>query len=210
MAIQYGFSPFYMKMLTRCALAKRDKELQDRYTTLLHHLPFYGGWQPAPISKKVKELQNCFPDEITGIENSDSYIVNSISFWNDSDSKIASEQTLFYAMLSCDSRRFWPALRKYLKLHEGEDFPVHAQEAYILFMDKAPEEKRMMLPVEEDIYNRYKQFREVLSQRMKPGLTFGEVAEDMREEWGDTYWYYYIFGRQYSNPVNRQHNEVQS
>ncbi len=210
MAIQYGFSPFYMKMLSRCALAKRDKELQDRYTTLLHHLPFYGGWQPAPISKKVKELQNCFPDEITGIENSDSYIVNSISFWNDSDSKIASEQTLFYAMLSCDSRRFWPALRKYLKLHEGEDFPVHAQEAYILFIDKAPEEKRMMLPVEEDIYNRYKQFREVLGQRMKPGLTFGEVAEDMREEWGNTYWYYYIFGRQYSNPVNRQHNEVQS
>ena len=67
-----------------------------------------------------------------------------------------------------------------------------------------------MLPVEEDIYNRYKQFREVLGQRMKPGLTFGEVAEDMREEWGNTYWYYYIFGRQYSNPVNRQHNEVQS
>ena len=77
-------------------------------------------------------------------------------------------------------------------------------------MDKAPEEKRMMLPVEEDIYNRYKQFREVLSQRMKPGLTFGEVAEDMREEWGDTYWYYNIFGRQYSNPVGRKHNEVQS
>ena len=138
-AIQYGFSPFYLKMLSRYALANKDKELMERYITLLHHQTFYDDWQPAPISKKVKELQNCFPDELTGVENSDSYIVNSISLWHDSDSKVASEQALLYAMLSCDSHRFWPALRNYLKLHEGEDFPVHAQEAYILFMDKAPE-----------------------------------------------------------------------
>jgi len=209
-AIQYGFSPFYLKMFSRCALANKDKELVERYTTLLHHQPFYGDWQPAPVTEKIKELEKAYPDEITGVENSDSYIVNSISLWYDSDSKVASEQALLYAMLSCDSHRFWPSLRNYLKMHEGEDFPVHAQEAYILYMDKAPEEKRMMLPVEEDIYNRYKQFREVLGQRMKPGLTFGEVAEGIREEWGDTYWYYYIFGRQYSNPVSRQHNEVQS
>jgi len=210
MAIQYGFSPFYMKMLSRCALAKRDKELQDRYTTLLHHLPFYDGWQPAPISKKVKELQNCFPDEITGIENSDSYIVNSISFWYDSNSKVASEQALFYAMLSCDSRRFWPALRHWVKQHMNEEFPLHAQEAYILFMDKAPEEKRIMLPVEQTVYERYKKFWETMGQKVKPGLKLGTVAEDMREEWGDTFWYYYIFVRHYSNNVKRQHNEVQS
>ena len=209
-AIQSGFCPFYLKTLSRCALAKGDKELIERYTTILHHHPFYGNWQPALVTETVKSLQDCFPDEITGVENSDSYIVNTISAWSDSVSKVASEQALFYAMIHCDSHRFWPALRNYLKLHEGEDFPVHAQEAYILFMDKAPEEKRMMLPVEEDIYNRYKQFKKVLSQRMKPGLTFGKVAESMREEWGDTYWYYYIFGRQYSNPVSRKHNEVQS
>ena len=209
-AIQTGFSPFYLKILARCALAKGDKELEERYTMLLHHMPFYGDWQPAPVTEKVKSLQDCFPDELTGVENSDSYIVNSISFWYDSDSKVASEQALLYAMLSNDSHRFWPSLRNYLKLHEDEDFPVHAQEAYILFIDKAPEEKRMMIPVEEDIYNRYKQFRKVLSQRMKPGLTLGEVAENMREEWGDTYWYYNIFGRQYSNNMKRQHHEVQS
>ena len=209
-AIQVGFSPFHLKMLSRCAFAVGDKELVKRYTTLLHHLPFYGNWQPAPVTQKIKELEKAYPDELTGVENSDSYIVNTVSLWSDSISKVASEQALFYAMLSCDSHRFWPSLRRYLTLYEGEDFPVHAQEAYILFMDKAPEEKRMMIPVEEDIYNHYKQFQKVLSQRVKPGLKLGKVAEDMREEWGDTYWYYYFFGRQYSNAVNRKHNEVQS
>ena len=209
-AIQSGFSPFYLKVLARCALAKGDKELVERYTTLLHHLPFCGDWQPAPVTEKIKSLQGCFPDEITGVENSDSYIVSVISLWSDSDSKVASEQALLYAMMRCDSRRFWAALRNFVKLHMNEEFPVHAQEAYILYMDKAPEEKRMMLPVDQAIYERYKQFWEVMGQKVKPGVKLGTVAEEMREEWGDTYWYYNIFGRKYSNAVIRQHNEVQS
>ena len=209
-AIQSGFSPFYLKVLARCALAKGDKELEERYTTLLHHLPFYSSWKPSPVSEKVNSLQSCFPDEITGVDNSDSYIVNIISLWSESDSKVASEQALLYAMMRCDSRRFWAALRNFVKLHMNEAFPVHAQEAYILYMDKAPEEKRMMLPVDQAVYERYKQFWDALGQKVKPGMKLSMVAEEMREEWGDTYWYYNIFGRQYSNAVIMKHHDVQS
>ena len=194
-AIQAGFSPFYLKMLSRCALAKGDKQLVERYTTILHHRPFYGDWQPAPVTAKIMELQKCYPDEITGVENSDSYIVNSISYWYESDSKVASEQALFYAMMRCDSRRFWPALRKYVKLHMEEEFPLHAMEAYILYMDKAPEEKRMMLPVEQSVYERYKQFWATLERKAKPGMEIETIGEEMRKDFGDTYWWYNIFGR---------------
>ena len=210
MGIQTGFSPFYLKMLSRCAQATGDKELLERYTTLLHHHPFYGNWQPAPVAQKVNELKNAYPDELSGVENTDSYIINSISLWYGVDNKVASEQALFYSMLRCDSHQFWPSLRKYLKMHDGEDFPMHAQEAYILFMDKAPEEKRMMIPVEETIFYRYKKFSEAMAKLVKPGKTIGQVAEQMSGEWGDTYWYYYFFGRQYSNIVDRKDHEVQS
>ena len=194
-AIQAGFSPFYLKNLSRCALAVGDKKLVERYTTILHHRPFYGDWQPAPVTAKIKELQKCYPDEITGVENSDSYIVNSISLWYESDSKVASEQALFYAMMRCDSRRFWPALRKYVKLHMDEEFPLHAMEAYILYMDKAPEEKRMMLPVEQSVYERYKKFWATLESKARPGMTIETIGEEMRKEFGDTYWWYNLFGR---------------
>ena len=209
-AIQSGFSPFYLKVLARCALAVGDEKLVERYTTLLHHLPFYGSWQPAPVTAKIKELQKCYSDELTGVDNSDSYIVNIISLWYNSDSKTASEQALLYAMMRCDSRRFWSSLRNFVKLHMNEAFPVHAQEAYILYMDKAPEAKRMMLPVDEKIYERYKKFWEVLGQKVKPGIKLGTVAEEMLDEWGDTYWYYNIFGRQYSDAVLMKHHEVHS
>ena len=194
-AIQAGFSPFYLKVLARCGVAMGDKELVERYTTLLHQMPFYGDWQPAPVTEKIKELEKAYPDEITGVENSDSYIVNGISLWSDSDSKVASEQALLYAMLRCDSRRYWAALRNYVKLHLDETFPLHAMEAYILYMDKAPEEKRMMLPVEKSVYERYKQFWAALESHAKPGMTIEEVGEMMRAEYGDTYWWYNIFGR---------------
>jgi len=193
--VQYGFSPFYLKILVRCALAKGDKELIERYTTLLHHLPFYGNWQPASVTKTVGELQKSYPDEVTGVENSDSYIVSSVSMWYESDIKVASEQALFYSMISCAPKRFWPSLRKYMKLHMDDYFPLHAQEAYILYMDRAPEEKRMMIPVEQPVYERYKQFREAMGRMVKPGMKVGELGEKMNKEWGDTYWWYYFFGR---------------
>lgn len=194
-AIQAGFSPFYLKMLARCALACGDQKLMERYTTLIHKMPFYGNWQPAPVTEKVKELQKSYPDEITGVERSDSYLVNSISLWYKSDSKVASEQALLYAMLRCDSRRFWESLRSFVRLHMNEVFPLHAQEAYILFMDKAPEKKRMMIPVNQAIYERYKQFWKVLEEKAQPGKTVYKLGEEMRKEFGDTYWWYNVFGR---------------
>ena len=196
-AIQAGFSPFYLKMLARCALAVGDMKLVERYTTLLHRLPFCGDWQPAPVTQKVRELEKAYPDELTGVENSESYIVNTVSLWSDSVSKAASEQALFYAMLRCDSRRFWPSLRNYVKTHMDEEFPVHAQEAYILFMDKAPEKRRMMLPVEESVFERYKKFWDALKRLARPGAILKDVGEQMRGEFGDTYWWYNIFGRKY-------------
>ena len=198
-AIQRGFSPFYLKMLSRCALATGENKQLERYTTLLHHHPFYSNWQPAPVIEKVKELQKSFPDEITGVENSDSYIVNSICRWYESDCKVASEQALLYSMLRCDSRRFWPSLRNFVQLHLNEEFPLHAMEAYILFMDKAPEEKRMMLPVEQSVFDRYKQFWKTLEEKAKPGMTLDQAGEELREEFGDTYWWYNLFGRK---PIN--------
>lgn len=208
--IQAGFSPFYLKMLSRCSLATGEKKLVEYYTNLVNHNLFYNNWKPAPVTSKISELANSYPDELTGVENSDSYIVNGISLWYEADSKVASEQALFYSMLRCDSRRFWASLRQYVKMHLNEQFPVEAQEAYILFIDKAPEEKRMMLPVEQSVYGRYKKFWESLENRVKPNLSLEQVGEEMREEWGDTYWWYNIFGRKIFIPNGNIYNEVAS
>lgn len=195
-AVATGFSPFYMKMLSRCARATGEEKLMKRYTSLLHHNLFYGNWQPAPNTEIINELQNSFVDEINGVEvNCDNYIIDSFSLSSDTVSKVASEQALFYSMIRCDSRRFWASLRKYVKLNPNANFPLHAQEAYIMYMDKAPEEKRMMLPIEQSIYDRYKQFWNAIESSAKRGVKIEEIGSRMRGEWADTYWYYNIFGK---------------
>ena len=195
--IQYGFSPFLLKTLSRCALAVGDGNLVERYTTILHHHPFYGNWQPAPVTEIIKKQQKAYPDELTGVENSDSYIVNSISLWSDSISKVVSEQALLYSMIRCDSRRFWASLRNFVKSHMDEEFPLHAQEAYILYMDKAPEKKRIILPISQAVYDRYKQFWDTMEKRAKPGMNLESLGEQLREEFGDTYWWYNLFGKKF-------------
>ncbi len=192
-AEQTGFSPIYLKMMTRNAFANGETNLVERYKTMLHGHPYYRNWQPAPVTKNIQELSKSYPDELSGVENSYSYITNSICFWNHCDSKVASEQALFYAMMRCDSRQFWEMLRQYLKLHVGEEFPLHAQEAFIMFTDKSPEEKKLKIPVSQDVYNRYKRFWEDLENFVKSGINKNEIKKKMNAEYGDTYWYYNIF-----------------
>ena len=195
-AVATGFSPFYLKILARCARATGEEKVVERYTTLLHHHPFYAHWQPAPISGKVSELQNAFADDINGVDNNcEGYIIYNFSHASGTDSRTVSEQALFYSMIRRDSRCFWASIRNYVKLHPDEAFPLHAQEAYIMYMDKAPEEKRIMLPVEQQVYDRYKKFWETLEKQAKPDVKLEKIGEDMRREWGGTYWWYNIFGR---------------
>jgi len=195
-AVATGFSPFYMKMISRCARATGEDKLDERFTTLLQHHPFYSDWQPTPMTGIVKDLQQSFGDEINGVENNcERYIIDDLSISSNTESKVVSEQALFYAMMRCDSHRFWASLRNYVKLHMDESFPIHAQEAYIMYMDKAPEEKRMMLPVEQTVYDRYKQFWETLENLVKRGAKQEEISEKMRNQWKETYWYYNIFAR---------------
>ena len=194
-AVQSGFSPCYLKMLLSCATANGETELVNRYEAHLKNQLFYSDWQPNPMNKNIKELHNSYPDELTGVENSDSYLVNSLSLWYDADSKLASEQALFYSMMRCDSRRFWASLRNYIKFHTNEVFPLHAMEAYLMYFDKAPEEKKMKLPVSQDVYDHYNKFWTTLETLIKSGMDRNKIPEQMRSEFGDTYWYYNVFRR---------------
>ena len=194
-AVATGFSPFYMKLLARSARATEEEKLVDRFTFLLHQHPFYGNWQPAVITEKVSELHQSFADEISGVDNNcEGYIIDNFSLSSTNNHKIVSEQALFYSMIRCDSHRFWASLRNYVELHPDAHFPLHAQEAYIMYLDKAPEEKRMMLPVEQSVYDRYKQFWVALEGYIKQGLKPEEISSKMCGQWKETYWYYNIFG----------------
>ena len=52
-----------------------------------------------------------------------------------------------------------------------------------------------MIPVNEDLYKRYKDFWKTLGELLQSGKSREAVAEQMRLGYGDTYWYYNLFSR---------------
>ena len=112
--------------------------------------------------------------------------------------------------MRCDSRRFWASLRNFVKSHMDEEFPVHAQEAYILYMDKAPEQKRIFLPIQQAVYDRYTQFWKAIESFAVPGMKIDEVGEKLRKDFGDTYWWYNLFGKKFFIAQGRFDNEIPS
>lgn len=193
-AVPTGFSPFYMKLISRCAKVTGEEKLEERFTHLLRRKMFYEEWQPAPTSEAAVHLGRSFADELYGVENNcERYVIDNLSALSDSTNKAVSEQALFYSMIRRDSQRFWLSLRNYVKSHKDGVFPLHAMEAYIMYMDKAPEKKRIMLPVEQDVYDRYKKFWTTLDGHFKNGTSIQDIPEKMYGEFGDTYWYYNVF-----------------
>ena len=65
-----------------------------------------------------------------------------------------------------------------------------------------------MLPVEQSVYERYKQFWASLESKAKPGMTLEKIGEEMRKDFGDTYWWYNVFGRKPINVRGKIGNEI--
>ena len=77
-------------------------------------------------------------------------------------------------------------------------------------MDKAPEQKRIFLPIQQAVYDRYTQFWKTLEGLAAPGMNNEEVGEKMRTDFGDTYWWYNIFGRKMFIVQRKIDNELPS
>ena len=57
----------------------------------------------------------------------------------------------------------------------------------------------MMMPVSQEIYDRYQDFWDTLEPLVRSGVDKNSIPAKMHEEFGDTYWYFNLFGRKIVN-----------
>lgn len=194
-AVPYGFSPFYLKALARCAEATGEKELAHRYITRLHGLTFYKDWQPAPTSPITKELLAVEADALENDENNcERFILRTFAQKHYIKSKNYSELSLVYTMLSRTPNDFWAAFYDYVATHPG-NIPTQYEEAFCLFMDKVPVQFPLKVNISPATIQRYKQFWDVGNGYAQSGLDESAVRETMRADWATTYWWFNSFGR---------------
>lgn len=195
-AISYGYSPYYIKNLARCAETTGEKKLAKRHTTLLNRQLFYGDWKPAPASAIVKELQTSFLDALDSDDNScELYLPALFSKARKADSKLISELSLFYSMILRNPERFSSAFYDYAKLCPEDYVPVDYEEAYCLFVDKNPDKFPYRVQVSPATMENYRKFWDNGNRYAEYGYDLEGLADVMFNEWGGTYWWYNAFGR---------------
>lgn len=194
--VAYGYSPFYLQTLVRCAQASGETALMQRYLRLLHGMTYYSNWQPKPVTRIVQDLRTAFVDVIDADNNScERYLIDIFSRAFGSDDVLVQELNLFYAMLYGDPARFWPAMVTYVAAHPHEPLPQHYQEAHALFQDHYPAELPFGINVPQIAVDGYQAFRQHYAACKNAGADKNTIAEAMRQQWGKTFWWHYYFGR---------------
>lgn len=195
-SVQYGFSAYYMKVLTRCAAATGEKKLEKRYTNFLHDMLFYKDWKTKPVSSCTKELSKVSGDILGWDENTcERYIIGSFMRARHPKSPLLTEVSLFYSLISRSPVNFWESFYNYVNTHKGKGIPKEYEEAYIVYTDNTNELSTIHIEPKGESIARYKKFWADIDGYNKMHMDEPAIGEATKEYWGDTFWWYVAFGR---------------
>ena len=208
--VEFGFKVSDLKTLIKCALVSGEFNAAKKYINLLSQTTFHKDEakrleeycrdpqliDKSPEFKVVKELYTHGTEDLdsdTGL--CEMYLLHHFSNTMNIDSRILQEVTLNYALISKDIQLFWPRFFQYANLHEGEEMPIHYQEAAYLYgnLESTSFDISKMPFDKQKIKQRYTQFNSIAQYNIKKGMSEQQVAEILKPTFGDTFWWFYFF-----------------
>ena len=205
--VENRFNISEYKTLIRCSLIAHEYEAAQKYINILKQTLFYKDWAEhyetmigdsvkianAPEFKNICELYKHFTDVIDGDEGLiEPYLMGWFGNTQNKKSKYLQELTLIFAMLSKESKLFWPKFALYDYLHKNEETPIHYQEAAYLY--SILDNIKISYPFDQNkIINRYESFAQITRSMLDQGMTEAQVGEATKDLYGDTFWWFYFF-----------------
>lgn len=200
--VEYGWRVEHLKYMARCALLTGDRNAMLKYTGLLKHTLFHGGWAQwaetllldAKLRQKDREtgpVMNMmrYPDMVGSDHGyAENYVMNHLSQM-DSDDPTFQEQCLLATLWKKNSRQFWRRFATYLQLHKGEPIPRYYQEAACLYATTQPPAP-IEVPIDEGIQKSLQAFMQLLQQY--DGMSLEQVRSALSPMYGDTYFFEYF------------------
>lgn len=213
--VESGFSYQYLKIMSLCALVNGEYDAARKYLNILTRTIYYKEWaedylavcdKPKLISQhheldKIRELHRNIQHDVLDSDDSviENYITHYFAGTMNKDSKYLQELTLIYAMVTQDIQAFWPRFFAYATLHQGEDMPIHYQEAAYLYGNLEHNVDISFMPFDEEkIKNRYKAFMGEAETIKQQGASEDVLRARLKSSYGDTFWWFYFFCRNIS------------
>lgn len=196
LAVPYGFSPYYLKTLARCAMATGEKQLAKRYTDRLNRLTFYSDWNPAKPSAVARELLKLFPDVLDADDNNcERFLIKTFNNVRFSKNRLVTELALLHSIILRDASTFCPLFYDYAKDYKGEYLPLAYEEAYCLFYERYPDRFPYRAKIRPSTLENYKQFMAEGNACGQYASSDEEIGQQLYANWGGTYWWFNAFGR---------------
>lgn len=213
--VEIGFCYDFLKIMSTCALVNGEYDAARKYLTILSRTLYYKEWaedylkvcdNPKLIDKhheldNIRDLQKNILHDVLDSDNTiiENYIIHYFSGTMNKDSKYLQELTLVYSMVTQDIQTFWPKFFAYAVLHQGEEMPIHYQEAAYLYGNLEHGVDISTMPFDkEKVVDRYAAFMAEAQSLAQQGMSEEAMKVRLRSSYGDTFWWFYYFCRHIS------------
>lgn len=186
--VEYGLSPYFLKLMYRCALANNEKALALKYRKLLSGYLFYQDFSVSASELKAVAMFHTNHDELTNDRGySEAYLMQRLSGEQYSHAK-PQQLAVFYAMLKRDGKAFARATAVLDSLTHGAPLPKHFVEAQAVFAEKG-----FVAQPEGDVQKAFDTYCLKLENLIRNGASREDIAMALYPEYGNTYWWFYDF-----------------
>ena len=212
-AVEFGWRVEYLKHAVRAMLLSGEYRVAQRYIDILKRTMFHASWaeemeafiKNTELISKDSEFAlplelSCYPDALEVDESFvEVYLMNGFKNIYPDVSKEYLEIALNFAMTRKDAKIFWVVLDRYLRVVNPKTLPRHFQEAFLLFYNI---DKGKTITVSKEFFDRFiskqtdRRFNAFIKKTTKyKGMKEAEMAKYFKDEYGDTYFYFYFFVR---------------
>lgn len=207
-SVEYGWKVEYLKHAVRSLIAQREYTLARRYINMLKKTLFHRGWakdQEKYLDNHDLALRSpeyivpiqmcCYPDMLE-VDGSfiEVYLLKTLSAGTLRDAPpVYDEAVLIATMLRKDKNTFWNAMAAYLSGRKLTRLPKHYQEAVLIYQTLNKSVDASRIPIDKAVRTRFNEFLK-RSKKYK-GMKEDEMAPFFKDDYSDTYWYFYFFMR---------------
>ena len=212
-AVEYGWRIEYLKHAVRSMLLSGEYRLAQRYIDVLKRTWFYAAWAremeeyvnaPETIARNrefTMPLNMTCYDDFLDVDESyvEAYLTKNLTNATGKMSRVYVEAALASALTRKDAKTFWFFLNYYVNELKVGSLPRHYQEAVVLFLN-VDKGRTVQVPkafldnyISVGTNTRMTRFMQLVSKHK--GKSEEEMAPYFKEDFGDSYFYFYFFVR---------------
>ena len=212
-AVEYGWRIEYLKHAVRSMLLSGEYKLAQRYIDILKRTMFYSTWacemeqyikSPESITRNrefAMPLNMGCDEDFLDVDESyvEAYLTKNLTNATKEMTRAYVESALVAALTRKDAKSFWFFLNHYVNELKASSLPRHYQEAVLLFLN-VDKGRSVQVPkaflekfISVGTNTRMTKFMQLVSKHK--GKSEEEMAPYFKDDFGDTYFYFYFFVR---------------